>query len=63
MNLIPCDQGCKHQQEGYCTLNHIASLTSNTGAKCGYFALRKSDEPDLPTAQKETSAPYYADSL
>lgn len=37
MNLIVCDQNCRHQQEGYCTLNCITRLTRDTRAKCGYY--------------------------
>lgn len=37
MNLIVCDENCRHQKEGYCTLNQITRLTGDTRAKCGYF--------------------------
>ena len=38
MNLIPCDQGCQHQKEGYCTLDNISQLTNyEPDAHCGYF--------------------------
>lgn len=37
MNLIVCDQDCHHQQEGYCTLNQVTSLTGSTQSTCGYY--------------------------
>lgn len=48
MNLIVCDQDCRHQIEGYCTLNQIAQLTSDNSSKCGYFLGCNSPEPKLP---------------
>lgn len=37
MSLIVCDQKCRHQKEGYCCLEQISHLTSDTNATCGYF--------------------------
>lgn len=37
MSLIVCAQDCRHQSEGYCALNQITSLSSNSKAKCGYY--------------------------
>lgn len=37
MNMIVCDQHCRHQEEGYCTLNQIARLSNDASTKCGYF--------------------------
>lgn len=56
MSLIACDQNCKHQEEGYCTLNRIARLTGSNAAKCGYYesknavpekAVQDGEESDL----------------
>lgn len=63
MNLIVCDQQCKHQQEGYCTLNHISSLTADSNNKCGYFTHKESGVTPGPATLEDTSAPYYADRL
>lgn len=40
MNLIACDQNCRHQEDGYCTLNQISALSSDTGRNCGYYTQR-----------------------
>lgn len=37
MNLIICDQNCRHKQDGYCALNHVSQLTDSKESKCGYF--------------------------
>lgn len=37
MSLIVCAENCRHQSDGYCQLNHITSLSGNTGANCGYY--------------------------
>jgi len=40
MNIITCDEECRHNKDGYCSLNHISRLTNTSalsGAKCGYF--------------------------
>ena len=38
MNLIVCAQDCRHQNDGYCVLNQITSLSSvSSEAKCGYY--------------------------
>lgn len=45
MNMIICDQNCRHQNEGYCGLNHIAQITNDINAKCGYFEVRDKKLP------------------
>lgn len=37
MSLIVCDQNCRHQRDGYCSLDVIKQLTNQTDARCGYF--------------------------
>jgi len=58
LNLIICDQHCQHQQEGYCTLNYISSITNDSGAKCGYYL-----EQDKVGRTETASAPHYGDRL
>lgn len=53
MNMIVCDKACKHQQDGYCCLNQITSLTGDTTAKCGYF---ENASPTVPYSQGSVSA-------
>lgn len=43
MNLIVCDQNCKRQKDGYCTLNQITSLSGSASDKCGYFEVRNTE--------------------
>lgn len=45
MSLIVCDEACKHQKEGYCTLNHITRLTGEVTAKCGYYEAKERVAP------------------
>lgn len=58
MNLICCDQNCRHQKEGYCTLNQITQLTSSPQGGCGYFR-RPDESAALP--QKSESLREAAD--
>ncbi|MCL2056620.1 MAG: hypothetical protein FWH02_05300 [Oscillospiraceae bacterium] len=37
MNMIICDKQCRHQQDGYCALNRVTSLSQSLHEKCGYF--------------------------
>ena len=37
MNLICCDQNCRYQKEGYCTLNEITQLAQFPRGGCGYY--------------------------
>ena len=45
MNMIPCGENCKHQQEGYCCLEENARITG--ASKCRYFDEQK------PVAKKK----------
>ena len=42
MSLIICTQNCRHQNDGYCQLNSVTSLSGSNDAKCGYY--EKSDD-------------------
>lgn len=37
MNMIPCDQDCVNQVEGYCNLAGITSLKESTEKGCLYY--------------------------
>lgn len=57
MNVITCNEKCRHQNQGYCGLNHITQLTGKAdaeGDKCGYF------EPFGDTQAKYRSYAYGA---
>lgn len=56
MSLIPCDQKCRHQQEGYCYLDQIARLTSDHTARCGYF-----EPPPEQKRPAHTGEPLYGE--
>lgn len=34
MNLIPCNEDCLYQRDGYCNLETPAIITNNTGTGC-----------------------------
>ena len=38
MNMITCGEHCRHNRDGYCSLNHISSIKGAVGVKCGYFS-------------------------
>jgi hypothetical protein len=37
MNLIICNENCKHQQDGYCSLEGGAKITNALSAPCCYY--------------------------
>lgn len=37
MSLIVCAADCRHQNDGYCQLNQITSLSGSNDANCGYY--------------------------
>ena len=49
MVLIPCNAECKHQQEGYCTLDTISHVTNAQGT-CAYYRHK-----GIPTTKKAPS--------
>jgi len=58
MNLITCDQNCKHQQEGYCNMGGISNLTGSVESKCGYFE-RAVDSGQLKAENKGHKLDIY----
>lgn len=57
MNLIACDQNCRHQQDGYCALNHITRLTAGLSDTCGYYEAQKKPRKNAKPAEKENRRP------
>lgn len=41
MNLIPCTEFCKHQEDGYCTLKNIEYISGTHSNKCFYYLDKK----------------------
>ena len=37
MNMIACSRNCCHQQDGYCALTIMTSLSAANDKSCGYF--------------------------
>lgn len=37
MNIVPCKEGCRWQQDGMCTLSDLACPASPNGSQCRYF--------------------------
>lgn len=58
MSLINCNQKCKHQKEGYCSLKKANVVTNANGSdnNCLYFEKLESRVKDL--ARKVPDAPF-----
>mgnify|MGYP004502255699 CR=1 FL=1 len=37
MNIVPCSENCRWQNDGMCTLKDLTRATDTTGAECRYF--------------------------
>jgi len=37
MNMIICNEKCRHQKEGYCVLTGMAQITNALASPCCYF--------------------------
>ena len=49
MNLIPCSESCRYQQEGYCQLPPESKNISNVGeqkVKCLYYSPLTAKNPN-----------------
>lgn len=49
MNMIPCSEKCRYQQEGYCQLPPEQKAVSNTAVrqvKCIYYSPSTAKNPD-----------------
>lgn len=45
MGIIQCDESCKYQADGYCTLDRCAAVSSLSSA-CPYFTEKSLDKGD-----------------
>lgn len=47
MNMILCDENCRHQKDGYCCLEEWGKLTDALSSPCCYFEEKeKADDTD-----------------
>ncbi|MCL2071659.1 MAG: hypothetical protein FWH07_05430 [Oscillospiraceae bacterium] len=37
MNMIICNEKCRHQKEGYCALTGMAQITNALASPCCYY--------------------------
>ncbi|MCL2036048.1 MAG: hypothetical protein FWG83_01505 [Oscillospiraceae bacterium] len=37
MNMIICNEKCRHQKDGYCGLNGVAQITNALASPCCYY--------------------------
>jgi hypothetical protein len=37
MNLIICNEGCRHQKDGYCCLEGSSQITNALASPCCYY--------------------------
>ncbi|GHU81480.1 hypothetical protein AGMMS50284_1390 [Clostridia bacterium] len=52
MTFIPCDCKCKHQKDGYCSLETASAATNSTKIGCAYFV----DKEAKPKDKQNSSA-------
>ncbi|MCL2019689.1 MAG: hypothetical protein FWG70_08025 [Oscillospiraceae bacterium] len=50
MNLIICNEGCRHQRDGYCCLEGSSQITNALASPCCYYE----EENGSPTTAKST---------
>ncbi|MCL2637731.1 MAG: hypothetical protein FWD48_05105 [Oscillospiraceae bacterium] len=41
MNLIICNEACRHQQDGYCALEGSSQITNALASPCCYYEQTK----------------------
>ena len=41
LGLIPCDESCVYQEDGYCLLDTPALVTSQTDSHCVHYIQKK----------------------
>ncbi|MCL1832383.1 MAG: hypothetical protein FWG45_05680 [Oscillospiraceae bacterium] len=47
MNMIVCNEKCRHQEDGYCILNGMAQITNALASPCCYFESATSKSPPV----------------
>lgn len=51
MSWIPCAKHCRHQRDGYCSLDQITPLGTSADEECAYFSRVEDDGHPLRAAQ------------
>ena len=46
MNMIICNEKCRHQKEGYCALTGKAQITNALASPCCYYETAAKRAPD-----------------
>ena len=46
MNIIPCSLNCKFQDDGYCNLEHTASVSNCGEIGCAYYISKTTESHD-----------------
>jgi hypothetical protein len=61
MNMIICDKDCRHQCQGWCTLEGAGVLTAFALPECGYFSPDYDGDlyGDLPDFSEVFDGVYY----
>lgn len=54
MSLIPCDDDCVYQQDGYCALETPAVVTNHSGG-CLHYVKAGKQPKNLPEAANSTN--------
>ena len=53
MNMIICNEKCRHQKEGYCALNGTAQITNALASPCCYYEASSSRLPNPPQDNRD----------
>ncbi|MCL1823585.1 MAG: hypothetical protein FWG44_05220 [Oscillospiraceae bacterium] len=54
MNLIICNEKCRHQTDGYCCLEGSSQITNALASPCCYYE----DKSDSKSKQNDEKNPY-----
>ena len=54
MNMIICNEKCRHQQDGYCGLTGMAQITNALASPCCYYEASGSNNKGGQKNDKDT---------
>jgi hypothetical protein len=57
MNMIICNEKCRHQQEGYCGLTGTAQITNALASPCCYYEATSKATPKKNNSDKSGGNP------
>lgn len=54
MNMIICNEKCRHQKDGYCALTGMAQITNALSSPCCYYEANTKKEEGMNLNDKNT---------